>query len=364
MEEIQNLVFSGGGVRGVSFCGALMALQSVQPSDAGSSDFLPNLRRITGASVGALFAVAVAMGLRGERLFRLLDSEALMEGLVPLLDINRLQREYGFDGGQRLREAVLRVVEVGLEEWRQHPIPRRLAEEGATAVAATLTMAELAEWTQLEVGLAATRLGSTSAQREQPVAGSQCSGPHSSVIFSARSHPSLCVVDAIVMSMTVPLLFTPVAYEGGIYVDGGLVNNVPVDGMDPAATLLLRLKDTTFTEGTGLKDYLTSVLYAPVNWIEHYKIQNFPHVVTLGSGDVTCLAFNASRQSLLAGCIDGMYCTFRSMVATRRQREVNQIPQGDDDDAGRAQREEASAAARNPRKGNQSFMDKVETGLV
>jgi NTE family protein len=49
------------------------------------------------------------------------------------------------------------------------------------------------------------------------------------VEFSRRATPGVRVVDALRASMALPLYFTPVVIDGVAYVDGGLVNNYPMD---------------------------------------------------------------------------------------------------------------------------------------
>jgi NTE family protein len=49
------------------------------------------------------------------------------------------------------------------------------------------------------------------------------------VEFSRRASPGVRVVDALRASMALPLYFTPVVIDGVAYVDGGLVNNYPMD---------------------------------------------------------------------------------------------------------------------------------------
>ena len=120
MDDLDNLVFSGGGVRGVSFCGAIMALHSLNQEHRSTREppgYIPWVKRTAGASIGALFACAVALRISCERLFRLLDTEAILEGLVPSLNFQMLQQEFGLDNGKTMKDGVIRVLEVGLAQW-------------------------------------------------------------------------------------------------------------------------------------------------------------------------------------------------------------------------------------------------------
>ena len=189
--HIESVVFSGGGVRGVAFCGALMALRALfpPPQDDPLPPILPNLKRAAGTSVGAIFACACALRVSSERLFQLLDSEAILEGLAPKVDLNQLHRSYGLDTTQRLREGVQRVLEIGLPPWGVE-----------SDRAATLTMEQLCDLTGVDVSVCTTRVGG--------VAPGVADLPESEIL-SPHSTPRLPVVDALVMSMAVPVLYQP-----------------------------------------------------------------------------------------------------------------------------------------------------------
>lgn len=47
--------------------------------------------------------------------------------------------------------------------------------------------------------------------------------------ISYKTHPDLDILTALNMTMAVPILFKPVLYENGCYIDGGVINNLPVN---------------------------------------------------------------------------------------------------------------------------------------
>ncbi len=52
--EFENLVFEGGGVKGLAFCGALEVLEE--------KDVMKNIKRLVGSSAGAITAGLLACG--------------------------------------------------------------------------------------------------------------------------------------------------------------------------------------------------------------------------------------------------------------------------------------------------------------
>lgn len=295
LSSIENVVFSGGGVRGVAFCGVLMALRGWLPAAATDNPLpvvLPGLRRVSGTSVGGLFACATAMRISSERLFQLLDSEAILEGLAPKVDLQQLHRHYGLDSTHGLREGILRVLEIGLPPWG---VEAERVE--------TFTLGELGALTGVEISICTTRLGSVEGGEELP----------RSEMLSSRLTPDISVVEALVMSMAVPVLYQPVIHADGVYADGALLNNSPVTKeMDPDKTLVFRLAGRPLDfQGDGFHGYVSTVIYAPMQWIECHKTRDFRHCVDVGSGNIKTFDFQAPRQSLVAAILDGMVCTFR-----------------------------------------------------
>ena len=78
----------------------------------------------------------------------------------------------------------------------------------------------------------------------------------SEIIFSSGS-----LFDAMRSSMSLPLVFSPVKLDDGTYVmDGGMVNNLPVDvarDMGADVVLAVDVNDAKHMHGTGVSDYET-----------------------------------------------------------------------------------------------------------
>ena len=47
--------------------------------------------------------------------------------------------------------------------------------------------------------------------------------------FNYEKTPDVKILDALIMSICVPILFKPVTYENKLFVDGGLLSNYPID---------------------------------------------------------------------------------------------------------------------------------------
>ncbi len=56
---------------------------------------------------------------------------------------------------------------------------------------------------------------------------SLCVDRSKTVYFSRDTHPDMSVIDAVCMSISVPLLFSAFRYKDHLYVDGGTMENIP-----------------------------------------------------------------------------------------------------------------------------------------
>ena len=67
-------------------------------------------------------------------------------------------------------------------------------------------------------------------------------------VMNYETTPDLCIIDAIYMSCSLPVIFKPLEYEGKLYLDGGLKNDYPLnrcleDGCKPEETIGIRIND-------------------------------------------------------------------------------------------------------------------------
>ena len=233
-------VFSGGGMRGLSYIGALEVL-------GGNAN--PN-RAYAGVSIGALVAFLCSLGKTTAELRAIaydLDFETLQhvdeDTVLGILDT------CGIDDG------------VGLRAFLE-----RLLVGAGFKPAATFGDLKTVGLGPGQVRIYATRLADGVL-----------------VEFSARKTPCVRLTDALAASMALPLYFTPVVIDGVAYVDGGLANNYPMDMLSvleqrSALGFLLRKDggapfnyDTTPSEAGGFIDYAKQLLR--IIGIDRYRSQ-------------------------------------------------------------------------------------------
>ena len=207
------------------------------------------------------------------------------------MDLHTLNKCWGLDHGDMMRKNIRRVIQIGVDEWTTaRHLPHVDADE--------MTFWDLFKLTGIFVELSVTKLGHF-VQKQSPCA----------EMLNMNNDRHVHVVDAVYMSMAVPLLFCPIHFREGIYTDGGLLNNIPVSGMNPQHTLVLYLKSACLTSCSGLVGYLETILNASAIHDEKV-IGAFPYILELSGNGLNSLSFNASRQQLLHGVMNGMIQAF------------------------------------------------------
>lgn len=203
---ITNLVFEGGGVKGVAYCGALQELQS--------RGILASVTRVAGTSAGAITAALVSLGFTAGEL-----TDAMLS-----LDFGRF-KDGELEGPARVAEKYGWYRGKTFLEWMQAQVEAKLGSPNAT-------FGELGTLRHKDLRVVATNLATRSAQ-----------------VFSMTTTPTVPIAEAVRMSMSIPLFFAAVSFDGAVYVDGGAVWNYPIEIFDDpdvsAATVGFRLENLT-----------------------------------------------------------------------------------------------------------------------
>ena len=186
---IRSLVFCGGGMKCLSYLGVYRALLEY--------DLIKDIDTLIGTSAGNIIALMILLGYSLEELkdvYFNLDFSVLQD-INPERVFEFLDR-FGLDSG------------VNLEKMLQVLIRKKMGQSRCT-------FHELYAFTKKKFVVTGTNLN-------------QCA----SISFSYQTHPSMCVIKAILISTAVPLVYQSQIFEQEMYVDGGITNNFPIDLSD------------------------------------------------------------------------------------------------------------------------------------
>ena len=304
VKDVCYLAFEGGGGKGVTYVGAIRALESlgVLPIDIKKNPASNNqIRGISGASAGAITALLLAMGLTSDKLQAILshpaEFNAFFDGpnpsLVRVVDRNNkpvVRRNHmgpdeaaflgGYSGGRSLSRStglafLLAAVQSGVLGATSDPIVSRLIADPsgylynllfdrglfpgfaprkffAAMINAVLnpTMPKVVPGRRIPRGSPGEVIGFEEffAQTgvDLVITGANVTR-NRPALFSRRFTPDFPVAEAVGISMNLPILFKPVRVEAdvpagplnasssdyhGEWVDGGLLNNLPLHAFD------------------------------------------------------------------------------------------------------------------------------------
>ena len=215
--HFKNLVFEGGGVKGIAYVGALEVLEK--------EGILKNIKRVAGTSAGAMVAVLVGLGYTpseiSDILWGLNFQNFLDEDFGFARDTNRLINEYGWYKGDFFRNLMADYIKDKTGNGE-------------------ITFGELAKNKKFRnIYLIGTDL-STSYSR----------------VFCFEHTPEVRVADAARISMSIPLFFRAVQNinnDHHVYVDGGLLDNYPIKVFDRVKYILeeSNIRRTEYYEKTN-----------------------------------------------------------------------------------------------------------------
>ncbi len=205
----RNLVFSGGGVRGIVYLGALELLDQFRIVD--------NIERVAGTSAGAITAAMLSFRLsipETKEKFLSLDFTK-----IPQIETKKGRRRLLRIPEEESSRRFLKQYGWYSSEYFYHWIQGMIAEQCGGNPRATFADFRKREFRDLYI--VATNV---SRQRAE--------------IFSLDHTPDVAVADAVRMSMSIPVFFESLRFDGkklgsgDYYVDGGLYDNFPVHLFD------------------------------------------------------------------------------------------------------------------------------------
>lgn len=257
----RRLVFSGGGIRTVSYLGVLEVLQE--------KGLLRNLREVCGVSAGALTACMVALGYSLEVISRFvfLYDFGNIRSIEPE-DAFDYMEQFGLDNGENLQALVKKILYY-------------------KGFAPTATFQDLAN----NPSCKSLRLWASDIQNMKPIE------------FSAKTTPTMPIVTALHASMAIPMYFIPVKHpeDGRLLVDGALFDNYPISFLtEEEMHTTLGVTFEFPTSPLSIPDFSTflSIITAS-NYMPSYKrlVEHHKHrTICIPNGHYPAMNFEASLE--------------------------------------------------------------------
>ena len=183
---IDTLVIAGGGLKGFAMVSSIKQLLNFKIIK------LKNIKNYYGTSVGSIISTLLAIGYSIDELLTFID-KFNFEKLSDDIDIDNLFTDFGISTGKNIMTVVQFLFN---EKINKNDI----------------SFIELYNMKNITLNIIATNI--TDMIEE---------------VFNHNTNPHMSIMTAIRMSIAVPIIFTPVLFNNKLYLDGGLVNNFPIN---------------------------------------------------------------------------------------------------------------------------------------
>jgi NTE family protein len=219
---IENLVFSGGSIRGITFIGVLKYLEEIK--------IIENITNFAGTSIGACFAFCIILGYNSTELrdiFININMEKFRD--VSCENVLNVFDTYGLDSGDKIQKTLIILLKNKTNKT-------------------DITFAELYEITNKKLTIVGTCLNKMKAE-----------------YFNRITTPNMSVITALRITYSIPFLFTPVIHDDNYYIDGAVTDNYAIQLFEnnnkKTMGVVLISKDIYKCQIDNLENYLLSVVW-------------------------------------------------------------------------------------------------------
>jgi predicted acylesterase/phospholipase RssA len=219
---IDTLCFSSGGFYGLFFISSLKYLIDINYFD------LNNITTFVGTSIGAAISFLLVIGYTPEELyvfFKNYDFKNL-ELDIDLLSLEKNLENFGLDNCKNGIDLIIFLFERKLKLKLDN-----------------ITLKDLYVLTKKKFILNATNFNKGGE-----------------VLFSYESHPDILVLQVLRMTVSIPVIYTPVLYKNEYYLDGALCNDILLSLCNPKTTLGFYIENVTEFELNSLQDLILGSL--------------------------------------------------------------------------------------------------------
>jgi len=256
MLMVKNLVLSGGSMKGLAYIGMIKCIEEY--------DIVKKIDNFIGTSIGACVCFCLLIGFTYEELYDVFINLDINKARnINVDNILNFGTTYGVDNGEK----IVKILKVFLKK-KLH--------------VNSITFSELYEKTQKNITIIGSCLNTTSVE-----------------YFNLKNNPNMDVIDALRISISIPLFFTPVIYENKYYVDGALTNNYPIDicvnNNKETLGVVLTSNTYTYTEINSIDNYLISIINTNFVHQDKEKIKKY-HDITIDL-EIECNSFDFSLST-------------------------------------------------------------------
>jgi NTE family protein len=256
-----TIVFAGGGVKGFVFIGVIKYLEEI--------NIMKYIDTFIGTSIGAYFSILYVIGYNSRELYQIVKNFDFSKS--SSLNFKNILENFSFDDSQNFNIIFKKLL-------------------NAKHIDENITLLELYKKTKKKIILTTVCLTDKKIE-----------------YISYENYPDLSLLIGLRMTTCIPLLFPPVKYNNKLYIDGGVLDNFPIDIVNYklneviGINIIADLKNTK--EYENIIDYISDIFNLFFNNIsnkyEDIKYKNIIYNIPLSKNNPINLNLSLNEKKEL-----------------------------------------------------------------
>jgi predicted acylesterase/phospholipase RssA len=268
MKVYKKLILNGGGVQAISYIGAIKIVEENQD--------LKDIEEYIGVSAGSICCLGLILGYTSDEMKEIIEKlELINERDISILSFFD---KFGINNGNSIKKSIETL----------------LKKKGFNS---GITLSELYKSSGKNFIIVVTNLSRYRAE-----------------YLNYETTPDLSVIDAIRMSISIPLYFESVKYKGDFYVDGALTDNFGLEPINlqgetitsikPQDSLVLKIINTPELNSNYRRDrikkiddfhsYISCLIKMTVNMSDSVRATHHDRI----KGDKECIVYIETSETV------------------------------------------------------------------
>lgn len=277
----KNLVFSGGGINCLCYIGVLKYIEE--------NGIRSHIERTIGSSGGALFLLTIILGYSFKDVHQIilglditLIRDITTDSILSFFDT------YGFDTGNRLEHLIKLLIGKKVEK-------------------SDITFSELYKIIPIEFTVTGL-----------------CMNTQETEYFNYKTTPDMPVYVAVRISCSIPFIYNMVTYNGKNYIDGGMMDNYPIDYFDGDICNTLGFCIRSGPEScqiNGLDEFIYSIITSLNRKLEKNNLKRYAQSSILIRSGLGMTQFSLS-ETLKKECVQNGYDTTKEFFEKKIIQDI------------------------------------------
>lgn len=250
-----NLVLSGGAFRGLGILGAIKYLEE--------KNLMKYFKQYIGTSAGAIISFFLIIGYKSYEIKEILFNEIDNIVDIDIENIAFILEDYGLNDGSKNKEL--------LEKYLEKKINQK-----------SITFIEFSK----KFGINLIITGSNLTKRKLEY-------------FNVNNYPNMNIIDALLITSCIPIIYKPITFNDDLYSDGGIYNNCAYNYFDKNSndTLGIYVKSTYPNNNENFMYYINNIIFSVFDNITDFSIkQNEYNICYITFDDSSNNDFNVNND--------------------------------------------------------------------